>query len=564
MPREKKLLIATIILGAMFPISAFALSFISEAFLIVGMYCGISALFCGIILIDLKSGKSPNLIPIGLGMAFFGFVFLAVLDFYPFVSIPLSALYAVAGLATFVKGIKNWHDAKQGRAPKVKKPMNKKIYIGIGLIVGGYIATFVLFNILPLLMSIGHIMIVVGIVFIGRGIAERKNGTTSAQTVNRSQINTNTTQIKYEHCARCGKNITHPTSNQVFVIDGTKYCSDCKTAIEQDAKNQHMVCSVCGVDLPVENMHVIDDALLCHDCFLKKYGNLASYDDEVAATSLDDALKTLRAKIIEEITKNPSDKYQLASLLWQEAANCFPKGGSFQWDGAWFHLDLNTGKLKVNVSTYPNQFGACYEDNFSLSASEFHRIAKQFNMDKELQAFQSDDDWQLLLNDTFKAAVSSANSTLKKKEEERKAEEIKQNAIKIPANYAGQSPKMNLTEVLIEIYQRYSDRSVKVLITSNKYSITYVMNSHMSSDIKRYSRELTSAEAVWLEKQVENTINNRDNSTWQSLPGGDTMNVIIKRDKGADISHSRTLPIRKFSDLQNELEKLAQYGSTSN
>ena len=564
MSKEKKLLIATIILGAMLPISAFGLSLISEAFIIVGFYCGISALFCGIILMDMKAGKKPNLIPIGLGMAFFGFIFLGISDFYQIVSIPLSALYAVAGLLTLAKGIKDWREAKRNRAPKEKQPMNKKIYIGIGLLIGGFFATIILFNILPLLMAIGHVMVVVGFVFLGRGIDEKKNGprSRSSQPVNSGYTTTGTTtQVKTEYCARCGKNLTYFSNGQIFTIEGVKYCADCKNAIEQDIKNQHTVCSVCGIDLPVENMHVIDDALLCHSCFLKKYGNIDSYEEENSST-IDDAVSSLRKQIIAEITKNPALKYQLASLLWQDAANCFPKSG-FQWDGAWFKLDLQTGKLSADVGTYPNQFGASYEDSFPLSAAEFNRIAKQFNMSKELQAFKSDEDWAKLFDDSLKAIISSACATLQKKEDDRKSEEIKKHAVKIPAKYAKHTPDMCLSEITIEISQRYSSRSVKVSNANGNYQVVYVRNSHMSPSVDRYPRALSTAEAVWLEKQVEGTIKNPDESTWQSLPGGDTMNIVIKRNKGNDISLRGVKPIRKYSDLQNELEYLAQYGSIS-
>ena len=70
MPKDKKLLIAIIILGAMFPIFGFGLSIISEAFLVPGMFCGTSAFFCLIIYLDLKAGRKPKLIPVGLGMTF--------------------------------------------------------------------------------------------------------------------------------------------------------------------------------------------------------------------------------------------------------------------------------------------------------------------------------------------------------------------------------------------------------------------------------------------------------------------------------------------------------------
>lgn len=521
---------------------------------------GISALFCGIILMDMKAGKRPNLILIGLGMAFFGFVFLSISDFHQIVSIPLSALYAVAGLLTLAKGIKDWHDGKRNRAPKVKKPMKKKIYIGIGLLVGGFFSTIILFNILPLLMGIGHVMVVVGFVFLGRGIAEMKNGSSSTQIANNYNNVGGTTQVKTEYCARCEKNLAYLTTGQIFEIDGVKYCADCKAAIEQDIKNQHTVCSVCGIDLPVENMHVIDDALLCHSCFLKKYGNIDSYEEEENSSTIEDAVSSLRKQIVAEITKNPALKYQLANLLWQDAANCFPKSG-FQWDGAWFEIDLKTGKLSARVSTYPNQFGANYEDSFSLSAREFNRITKQFNMSKELQVFKSEEDWAKLFDDNLKAVISSACAILQKKEDERKAEEIKKYAVKIPANYANNSPNMVLSEITLEISQRYAARSIKVINENGKYQLVYVRSSLTSSSYNRYPKELSAAESIWLEKQVEVVLNDPDEYTWQSLPGGDTMNIVIKKNKGKDVCLRGVKPIRKYSDLQNELENLAQYGS---
>ena len=100
-------------------------------------------------------------------------------------------------------------------------------------------------------------------------------------------------------------------------------------------------------------------------------------DEPEAYSIVDAAVKSLRKQIIARITKSPTVEYLLFRLLWQDAASCFPERG-FGWDLAEFNLDLQTGKLLANVSTYPNQFGASYEDVISLSASEFNRIAKQY------------------------------------------------------------------------------------------------------------------------------------------------------------------------------------------
>lgn len=282
-------------------------------------------------------------------------------------------------------------------------------------------------------------------------------------------------------------------------------------------------------------------------------------DEPEASSIVDKAVKSLRKQIIAEITNNPAVEYQLSSLLWEAAASCFPERG-FGWDFAEFNLDLQTGKLLANVSTYPNQFGASYEDVISLSACEFNRIAKQYNMSPELQAFKSDEDWNQLFDDNLKSAVSSACAIQQKQKEERKAAETKQYSVKIPASYTNRSPDMGLSELTIEISQRYASRSIQVTNKNGKYQVVYVRVSHTSPNSERHSRVLSVAEAVWLEKQIENTIMNPDVSTWQSLVGGDTMNIEIKGNNDTDISLRGVKPIRKYSDLQGEIARLAEYG----
>lgn len=283
--KKTALVIATIALGAMFPISVFVLSLITEAFIIMGLYCGLGALFCGLALIELKSGKQPNLIFIGLCMAFFGLAFLCISDFYRPVSIPMSILFILAGLFFFVKGIKNRRAEKQNRPPKTKKKMNIQIYLGIGLIVLGPLTSVLLFYINGILMIIGHIMTVAGLIFLGCGINQRKTEGTGSSTPARKvrDKTVDKAQLEPEYCNKCGRNITQLDATQVFVIDGKKYCADCKAVIDKNIENQHTICSVCGADLPFVNMHVIDDALICHTCFLKKYGNVDLYFEDDAS-----------------------------------------------------------------------------------------------------------------------------------------------------------------------------------------------------------------------------------------------------------------------------------------
>ena len=263
MSKNKILLITIIVLGGLFLICAFGLSLIAQVFLLVGIYCGIGALLCGIALLDRKSGRQPNLILIGVAMAFFGCIFLGALEISPEVTIPLSALFAGAGVLIAAMGIRNRIRAKRQRAPQEKKPWNATIYIGIGLLVGGFVLAIVLFSILPVLMSVGHVMVLAGLIVLGRGIARQKATDSSSGG--------GVVPIKMVRCIRCSRSVDPAAA---WEIAGAKYCADCKQAMEQDVKNQHTVCSVCGVDLPMEYMHVVDDALLCRTCFLKQYGNI--------------------------------------------------------------------------------------------------------------------------------------------------------------------------------------------------------------------------------------------------------------------------------------------------
>lgn len=250
MSTRKKLTIAVVLLFAIFLICAFGLSLISEAFLVVAFYSGIGG---GFGFIGVLTDK-PKLIPIGLGMMFVSINCFFAMDFYPLVNAPLAVLCTAVGAFVFVKGFKVWRLQK-----RTKQRAKNKISVGICLLVGGFIESVISFFVFPTLMVIGHVMLFVGFLILGRGLSEKKCGNVS------SQASKNTV------CERCG--LSFPTE-AIFVFEGEKCCGTCKTRREENIKNQHVVCSECGVDWPIENMHAIDDAMLCHSCFLKKYGNV--------------------------------------------------------------------------------------------------------------------------------------------------------------------------------------------------------------------------------------------------------------------------------------------------
>ena len=273
----------------------------------------------------------------------------------------------------------------------------------------------------------------------------------------------------------------------------------------------------------------------------------------------DEAIKSLRKKIIASISdeKGPYLKISLGELLWQDAASCFPKPG-FQWDGAWFTLDLETEEIKVKVTTYPDQFGACRESAFTLSVSGFNEIAKQYKLFREFQVIGTEEDWARVFDDGLRAEIAAAGAELRKREEERQNKENKKYAVTIHTNIV---PDMNIREVKLVLSQRYATGEVKVTNENGKYRIRYDRISTMSSDRESYSRVLDPAESGWLEMKVENAISDPDDSAWQSLPGGDSMDIVIKRGNGEDVVFERTKPLRKYSGLMSDLQKLAQYGS---
>lgn len=275
--------------------------------------------------------------------------------------------------------------------------------------------------------------------------------------------------------------------------------------------------------------------------------------------NINEAVTSLRDKILQSIVnaREPKLKFELADLLYQDAASCFPKLG-FQWDGAWFILDLETGRITAEVSTYPNQFGAYRQSSFPLSASGFNEIAKRYNMPWDLQLFESDEDWARLFDDDLKAAVATTRAVLQKQAEKRKNEEKQWYAVKIHTNIL---PNMSISEVTLVLSQRYSIRKVNVTKENGTYHIVYDKISMMSSDHERHFRALEPSECGWLELKVNNAIHDPDNSTWQSLPGGDSMEIVIKQNNGENIVLSHTQPLKKYSDMMNDLEKLAQYGS---
>lgn len=281
----------------------------------------------------------------------------------------------------------------------------------------------------------------------------------------------------------------------------------------------------------------------------------------IKPTTKAEAIESLRNKILDEINLNKSMEFHLASLMWGDAANCFPTGASWNWEGAWFKLDLITKRLYVEVSTYPNQFGACREDKFSISTDEFNRIVNKYGLGEELKFIQTDEDWDMIFDKNLKAIISNTQKTIQQEKEEQNLKLRMQNAVVLPNELENNSPSMELSKVKIQLNQRYGNSSVELTQTNGEYRLEYHRYSHLSPNSNTYKKKLSLQESIWVEEQVGTTLENKDKTTWQSLPGGDTMTIEIEKLQGKNVNMVRCMPLNKYMDLLHELEKLAQYGS---
>lgn len=267
------------------------------------------------------------------------------------------------------------------------------------------------------------------------------------------------------------------------------------------------------------------------------------------------AVQSLRKMLLDFLTdqEEPSLTMEMGQLLWQDAASGFPESG-FHWDGAWFKLDLATKQLWADVSTYPDQFGACRESAVSISAPWFNQIAKQYQFWWVYQALETEEDWDQVYDEALKTAIAATEEKIKARDQK----ELQQHALQIRAD---QSPDMNLLELTLVLSQRYATRKVRLTNENGQYHLQYNRIPSMSSGYQFESSVLQPHECSWLEMQVEYAVNNPDHSSWQSLPGGDYMDISIRYKDGKAVVMEHTAPLQKYSDLLNTLGDLARYGS---
>ncbi len=281
MPSEKSLLIIMTILGVMMPIFALGLSIISEIFLILGLYCGISVALCLILFFDLREGKNPKLILVGGAMMFFAFVLMSEANHFIDAGVGISGLYAAFGLLILIKGIKDWIKRKRNESPKAKK-MNKKICTGIGMLIGGYLSIMLFFKLTPFFLMIGTAISLSGLFILFQGIKEKKEAPRNTYSKNvkygverqQNMISQKGTVV----CARCKKNI--PEAKAVW-HGNHRFCEDCAKPIGLETVPKRMgmqdtsapnippqyICFICKKQLSDTEMIFADGNYYCRDCY---------------------------------------------------------------------------------------------------------------------------------------------------------------------------------------------------------------------------------------------------------------------------------------------------------
>lgn len=282
--------------------------------------------------------------------------------------------------------------------------------------------------------------------------------------------------------------------------------------------------------------------------------------DDTPVLSFEETVVDLRNKIIAALKKRPCTEYELGCLLWGDASRCFPVSASFSWDNASLKLDLKTRKLYVKLSTYPNHLGACRESTEELSPSEFHQLLTKHHIFKSLLVFQTREDWDALFDDDLKAAVTEAVKTIEAENERRYQEERRNNAVRISNLLAQSVPAMDISKLEIKLDQAYATSTVRLTIDDGKYFLWSCWESKLSASRTVHHSEPSQIESVWIEGSLNYTLLNSDNSTRESLIGGDMMTVnIIRGKKKILLEHVK--PIIKYSELKNQLQTLAEYGS---
>lgn len=280
-------------------------------------------------------------------------------------------------------------------------------------------------------------------------------------------------------------------------------------------------------------------------------------------TPKEEAIRALRQRIIESVENERISTVTLTQLLGPAAKACFPEGDP--WYVADFKLALAEMNLYVLVSTYPNQFGATRDTSFSLTPARFHEIAKEYGFPRDLQYMESAEDWKRLMNDELTEALDAAKKKREEDQERAATAHRIQYALVIPAVFEGQVPEMAYEKVSIMLDQMYGDTKILLSQKDGSYLLARKKFYFRTTALlpTSWSRVLKPAEAVWIEKRIETSVNDPSMEEWKSWAGRDSLTVEISRQGQTCFKMENGTPLKKYIDLLNLMETMATYESFS-
>ncbi len=274
MTKDKKLLIAVISMGAVGFACLFLLGFITDFFVLFGMYCVISSTLWCYVWSAVKAGKRPKLTLVGIAMALIGLLLLNTSEEVTAFGRPLSSVYVAVGLSVLTKGIKDLWDVKNNCYPD-DCPSR---YIGIGLFLSGLALSITLIKGFPLLLGLAHIMVAAGFVVTVRSFFTKKKKVVRKpkQEIKRTSDPIPVFEQNKNVCARCKKMLPDIDAVEKHGSFGNRYCDSCKKTIEKEMENTDMHCNSCGAVVLGNDLCVYDGELLCTACLKKKSENVVS------------------------------------------------------------------------------------------------------------------------------------------------------------------------------------------------------------------------------------------------------------------------------------------------
>jgi hypothetical protein len=290
----------------------------------------------------------------------------------------------------------------------------------------------------------------------------------------------------------------------------------------------------------------------------KEYSNLKlANSGRESLVEKEAMMNQLRADIIEHLKREASVvPYVLENTYVNDLDNCFDP--RYQWDGMRFKLDLKGKKIYVEVETYPNQFGASFTDKLNLKPDQFGEIAQKYHFRKELQFLKTQND----LDQLFNHELTNAISEVLKKEEIARNKTAELYAVNIPKQFNSRRPRMNINLLELNLCQRYGATTVSLQRNNNSYHLKEIITYRTNDEPKYSERNLNQVESVMVEKLVNNTLNNPDNSEWHSYAGFDTMNIKIQTASN-NLLLEHIEPLKKYYDLMHDLSNLSKYGSNN-